>query len=102
MGDTAQAPQPPTNPPTGHQMSQQGLAQNDQKCNFWAKLCRFRANGKTRLEICQKFYTTIFLDRNFYTIKTRTSGLFSPTVNQRKCINISYLVLFCVKIYMNV
>ena len=56
----------------------------------------------TWLEICQKFYTTIFLDRNFYTIKTRTSGLFSPTVNQRKCINISYLVLFCVKIYMNV
>ena len=57
---------------------------------------------KARLKICQKFYTTIFLDRNFYTIKTRTSGLFSPTVNQRKCINISYLVLFCVKIYMNV
>ena len=61
-----------------------------------------RAVRPDRLEICQKFYTTIFLDRNFYTIKTRTSGLFSPTVNQRKCINISYLVLFCVKIYMNV
>ena len=31
MRDTACAPQPTTNPPTGHQMSLQGLAQNDQK-----------------------------------------------------------------------
>ena len=30
MRDTARAPQPPTNPPTGHQMSRQGLAQYDQ------------------------------------------------------------------------
>ena len=30
MRDTARAPQPTTNPPTGHQMSLQGLAQNDQ------------------------------------------------------------------------
>ena len=35
--------QPLTNPPTGQQMSQQGLAQNDQKCQFWAKFGRFWA-----------------------------------------------------------
>ena len=32
-----------------------------------------------RLEICQKNYTTIFLDKQFYTLKTHTSGLFSIT-----------------------
>ena len=32
MRDTARAPQPPTNLPTGHQMSQQGLAKKEQKC----------------------------------------------------------------------
>ena len=41
MRDTARAPQPPTNPPTGHQMSRQGLAQNEQKCHFWAKFGLF-------------------------------------------------------------
>ena len=30
---------------TGHQMSRQGLAQNEQNCNFWAKLCRFSAKN---------------------------------------------------------
>ena len=30
---TARAPKQPTNLPTGHQMSQQGLAQDDQKCH---------------------------------------------------------------------
>ena len=53
------------------------------------------------LEICQKFYTTIFLDQKFYTLKTRISGLFSLTINQRKCINISNFILFGVMIYMN-
>ena len=43
LRDTARAPQPPTSPPTGHQMSRQSPAENDQECNFWAKLCRFRA-----------------------------------------------------------
>ena len=41
MQDTARAPQPPTNPPTGHQMSRQGLAQNEQKCQFWQKILIF-------------------------------------------------------------
>ena len=38
-----------------------------------------------RLEICQicQFYTTISLDQKFYTLKMRTSGLFSLTINQR-------------------
>ena len=45
MRDTARAQQPPTNPLTGHQMSRQGLAQNEQKCQFWAKLGRFWAKN---------------------------------------------------------
>ena len=32
LRDTARTPQPPTNPSTGHQMSRQNLAQNEQKC----------------------------------------------------------------------
>ena len=57
MRDTAHAPQPPTNPPIGHQMSRQGLAQNDQKCQIWAKFGRFfgknhfsaeRKNGRSK------------------------------------------------------
>ena len=50
------------------------------------------------LEICQQFYTTISLDQKFYTHNLHTCGLFSLTINQRKCINISNLVFFCVKI----
>ena len=53
-----------------------------------------------RLEICQKFYTTRFFNQKFYTLKTHISGLFSR--HMRKCVNMSYLVLFCVKIYLNV
>ena len=45
MRDTARAPQPPTDPPTGHQISLHGLAQIDQKCQFWAKLGRFGAKN---------------------------------------------------------
>ena len=41
--DTARAPQPSTNPPTGHRISLHGLAQIDQKCQFWAKFGRFWA-----------------------------------------------------------
>ena len=37
LRDTARTPQPPTNTPTGHQMSRQGLAKNEQKCQFQAK-----------------------------------------------------------------
>ena len=37
MRDTARAPQLPTDPPTGHHISLHGLAQIDQKCQFWAK-----------------------------------------------------------------
>ena len=50
-----------------------------------------------RLEICQKLHTTRFLNQKFYTSKTHISGLFSRTVNQHKCVNISYLVLFLLK-----
>ena len=32
MQGTARAPQPPTNPPIGHQISRQGLAHNGKKC----------------------------------------------------------------------
>ena len=42
---TARAPQPPNNPPTEHQMSRQGLAQNDQKCQFWAEFGRLWAKN---------------------------------------------------------
>ena len=43
LRETAHAP--PTKPPTGHQMSRQGLAQNDQKCQFWAKFGHFWAKN---------------------------------------------------------
>ena len=59
MRDTARAPQPPTNPPTGHQMSRQGLTQNDQKCQFWAKLGCFWANNPNFYWRKQKFGTHI-------------------------------------------
>ena len=55
MRDTARAPQPPTNPPAGHQMSRQGLARNDQKCNFWATFCNFRAKNPYLYWRKQKF-----------------------------------------------
>ena len=45
LRDTARAPQPPTDPPTGHRISLHGLAQNDQKCQFWAKFGRFWAKN---------------------------------------------------------
>ena len=47
MRDTARAPQPPTNPSTGHQMSRQGQAQNEQKCEFWAKNPNFPGEIKS-------------------------------------------------------
>ena len=43
MRDTARAPQPPTDPPTGHRISLHGVAKNDQKCQFWSKFGRFWA-----------------------------------------------------------
>ena len=45
MRDAAPAPQPPTDPPTGHRISLHGLAQIDQKCQFWAKFGRFWAKN---------------------------------------------------------
>ena len=45
MRDTARAPQPPTDPPTGHRISLHGLAQIDQKCQFWAKFGCFWAKN---------------------------------------------------------
>ena len=45
LRETARVTQQPTNPPTGHRMSQQGLAQNDQKCQFQAKFGHFWAKN---------------------------------------------------------
>ena len=39
------APKPPTDPPTGHRISLHGLAQIDQKCQFWAKFGRLWAKN---------------------------------------------------------
>ena len=44
LRDTAREPQPSTNPPTRHQMSRRGLAQNDQKCQFRAKFSSWAKN----------------------------------------------------------
>ena len=38
MRDTARAPQPPTDPPTGHRISLHGLAQMTKKANFGPNL----------------------------------------------------------------
>ena len=43
----------------------------------------------TRLEICQKNYTTGFSSQKFYTLKVRKLQLFLLKRKQRKCINIS-------------
>ena len=48
-------PQPPANPPTGHQMGQQGLAQNEQKRQFQAKFGRFGAKNPNFYWKNQKF-----------------------------------------------
>ena len=45
LRDTARAPQPPTDPLTGRQRSLHGLAQIDQKSQFWAKFGRFGAKN---------------------------------------------------------
>ena len=58
LRDTARTPQPPTNTPTGHQMSRQGLAQNEQKCQFRAKFGRSLAKNPNfywrKLKFCYK------------------------------------------------
>ena len=48
--------QPPTNPTTGHQMRQQGLAKNDQKSHFWAKFGRFWSKNPNFYWREQKFW----------------------------------------------
>ena len=53
------APQPPTNPPTGHQMSLHALAQIDQKCQLWAKFGRFWAKNPFFYWRNQNFVTHI-------------------------------------------
>ena len=45
MRDTARAPQPPTDPLTGHRRSLHGLAQIDKKCQFQAKFGCFWAKN---------------------------------------------------------
>ena len=56
MRDTARPPQPTTNPPLGHQMRRQGLAQNDQKYQFRAKFGRFWAKNPNFYWRKQKFW----------------------------------------------
>ena len=51
----------------------------------------------SRLEICQKNFTAIFLNKILQTKNAYIWIIFSITINQRKCTNISNLVLFCVK-----
>ena len=55
MRDTARAPQPPTDQPTGYQICLHGLAQIDQKCQFWAKFGRFGAKNSNFYWKNQKF-----------------------------------------------
>ena len=59
LRDTASAPKPPINPPTGHQMNRQGLAKNDQKCQFQAKFGHFWAKNPNFYWRNQKFVTHI-------------------------------------------
>ena len=59
MRDTARAPQPPTDQPTGHQMSRQGLAQNDQKCQFWTKFGLFGPKILILTGVSKSFGTNI-------------------------------------------
>ena len=47
---------------------------------------------KSRLETCQKIYTTGFWDKKIYTLKVQNFRLFLLKKKQRKCIN---LVTFC-------
>ena len=72
---------------------------NHKFCKF-GKYVSYFGNWKiylVRPELCQKFYTTSILDQKIYILKTCRSRLFSLIINQCKCINISNLVLFCVK-----
>ena len=62
MRDTARAPQPPTNPPKGHQMSQQGLDQNEQKCQIRAKLSRSGVKNPNFTGESENFVTHIAED----------------------------------------
>ena len=59
LRETARAPQPPTNPPTGHQMSRQGLAQNEQKCQIQAKFGRSWAKNLIFTGEIKSFVTRI-------------------------------------------
>ena len=59
LRDTARAPQPPTDPPTGHRISLHGLAQIDQKCQFWAKFGPFWAKNPFFTEEIKSFVTHI-------------------------------------------
>ena len=59
MRDTARAPQPPTDPPTGERISLHGLAQVDQKYQFWAKFCHFWAKNPFYTGEIKSFVTHI-------------------------------------------
>ena len=56
MRDTARAPQPPQKTLTGHKMSRQGLAKNEQKCHFLAKFGLFWAKNPNFYQRNQKFF----------------------------------------------
>ena len=53
---------------------------------------RDTARVPTRLEICQKIYTTGFLGQKFYTLKMRKLRLSLPTMKQRKSLAASALI----------
>ena len=51
-------------------------------------------NTVSRLEICQKIYTTGFFGKQIYTLKVHKLRRFVLKKKQRKCISISYFSRF--------
>ena len=64
----------------------------NEKKRFLSGIARMRG-PLSRLEICQKFYTTEFSGQKFYTLKVRTLRLFFLKKKQRKCINLAAFLL---------
>ena len=54
--------------------------------------------GRQTWNLSKKITRPNFRAKDFYTLKTRKSWLFSPALKQRKCIIISSLVLFWLKL----
>ena len=63
LRDTARAPQPPTNPPTGHQMSRQGLAKvrsQKEKTILFGKFSQHGGGGLPKSQNFCKFTKYFF------------------------------------------